>query len=310
MNFKLVKYVMVAMAIALAINVMNLIAYLPKFPVIAIVTTATAPSSSTIAGVQAAKWGDNVNIGYADNSFTFASNGIPNHERPAEYVLPKVGMMMPTPTTAYVGADPTKTQNYNFTLPLSPTKSAKPTSTSLGAIGVMISGAVLFNPYEVDNQTIATLDNFSLKNSQGRDVAFLDSCNGHPTPRGQYHYHALPPCITRVVDKVGGPSHLIGVAFDGFPIYGDRAMNGSKIEATQLDTCNGITSATPEFPKGIYHYVLLDTKDSTSSIRCFSGKSNITMRMPGMNRRPPRDRAGRPPMDMPLAPPPDGMTDM
>jgi YHYH protein len=310
MNFKLVKYLMVAMAIAIAVNFMTITNYLPKLPVIATLTTATAPGSSTIAGVQAAKWGDNVNISYADNSFTFASNGIPNHERPAEYVLPQVGMMMPTPTTAYVGADPTKTQNYNFTLPLSPTKSAKPTSTSLGAIGVMISGAVLFNPYEVDNQTIATLDNFSLKNSQGRDVAFLDSCNGHPTPRGQYHYHALPPCITRVVDKVGGPSHLIGVAFDGFPIYGDRAMNGSKIEATQLDTCNGITSATPEFPKGIYHYILLDTKDSTSSIRCFSGKSNIKMRMPGMKRRPPRDRAGSPPFGRPSGPPPDGMINM
>jgi YHYH protein len=311
MNFKLVKYVMVAMAMAIAVNLTALTSYLPKFPVIAIVTTATAPDSSTIAGVKTAKWGGNVKLSYAGNNFTFVSNGIPNHARPAEYVLPQAGTMLPTPSNAYVGADPTKAQNYNFTIPLNPTKSAKPTSTSLGAIGVITSGAVLFNPYEGDGKTIATLDNFTLKNSQGQDVAFLDSCNGHPTPMmGQYHYHALPSCITRVVDKVGGPSHLLGVAFDGFPIYGDRAMNGSKIEATQLDTCNGITSATPEFPKGIYHYVLLDTKDSTSSIRCFSGKSNITMRMPGMNRRPPRDRAGRPPLDRPLAPPPDGMTDM
>ncbi len=314
MNFKLVKYLTIAILMAIAVNFMTLPAYLPKSSVIEMMTAATDPGSSTIAGIKAAKWGDNVNISYLDNSFTFISNGIPNHARPTEYVLPKVGMMMPTPTTAYVGADPTKAQNYNFTLPLNPTKSAKPTTTSLGAIGVTISGAVLFNPYEVDNQTIAMLDNFTLKNSQGEDVAFLDSCHGHPTPRGQYHYHALPPCITRVVDAVGGPSHLIGVAFDGFPIYGDRAMNGSKIEATQLDACNGITSSTPEFPNGIYHYVLLDTKDSTSSIRCFSGKSNITMRMPGM-RRPRRDRAGspplgRPPLGRPPAPPPDEMINM
>jgi YHYH protein len=310
MNFKLVKYLTIAILMAIAVNFMALTAYLPKSSVIEMMTAATNPGSSTIAGVKTANWGSNVKLSYAGNNFTFVSNGIPNHARPAEYVLPQAGMMLPTRSTAYVGTDPTKAQNYNFTLPLNPTKSAKPTSTSLGAIGVMISGAVLFNPYEADNKTIATLDNFTLKNSQGTDVAFLDSCNGHPTPRGQYHYHALPPCITRVVDKVGEPSHLIGVAFDGFPIYGDRAMNGSKIEATQLDTCNGITSATPEFPKGIYHYVLLDTKDSTSSIRCFSGKSNIKMRMPGMNRRPPRDRAGRPPLDRLLPPPPDGMTNM
>jgi YHYH protein len=286
MKFKLVKYVMVAIAITIVVNVMTLTAYLPKSPVIAMMTTATAPGASTLAGVKTAKWGNNVKLSYAGDSFTFGSNGIPNHPRPAEYVLPQPGVMLPAPTTGYVGADPTRTQNYNFTLPLHPTKSAKPTSASLGAIGVMISGAVLFNPYEGDGKTVAMRDNFTLKNSQGQDVGFLDSCNGHPSPMGHYHYHALPPCITRVVDKAGGPSHLIGVAFDGFPIYGDRTMNGSKIVATQLDTCNGITSATPEFPKGIYHYVLLNTKNSTSSIRCFSGKSSVTMKMPGMNRPP------------------------
>jgi hypothetical protein len=294
MKFKLVKYVMVAIAITIVVNLLTLAAYLSKSPVIATMTTTTAPGTSTLAGVKTAKWGNNFKLSYAGDNFTFVSNGIPNHPRPAEYVLPQPGMILPTPTTAYVGADPTRIQNYNFTIPLHPTKSAKPTSASLGAIGVMISGAVLFNPYEVDSKTVAMRDNFTLKNSQGQSIGFLDSCNGHPTPMGHYHYHALPPCITRVVDKADGASHLIGVAFDGFPIYGDRAMNGSKIDATQLDTCNGITSATPEFPKGIYHYVLLNTKDSTSSIRCFSGKSNITMRMPGMNRQP-GDRSADPP---------------
>jgi YHYH protein len=245
--------------------------------------TATSPSdASTMAGVQTAKWGSNVKISYSGNSFSFASNGIPNHSRPAEYALPPAGVMLPKPDNAYAGADPTRAQNYSFTIPLTPTKIAKPTSTSLGPIGIMISGAALFNPYEGDNKSVATFDNFSIKNSKGEDVPFLDLCNGHPTPMGQYHYHALPPCITQVVDKVDGPSHIIGVAFDGFPIYGDRAMDGSKLTASQLDSCNGITSPTPEFPKGFYHYVLLDTKDSTSSIRCLSGKSNITMRMPGM----------------------------
>jgi len=39
-----------------------------------------------------------------------------------------------------------------------------------------------------------------------------------------------------------------------------------------LDKCNGINSATPEFPKGIYHYVLLATLDARSSIACFHGE--------------------------------------
>jgi len=248
-----------------------------------------ATDSSTIAGVKAAQWGSNVQLTYSDNSFTFVSYGIPNHARPAEYVLPNPGATVLNASTTYIGADPTKAQNYKFTISLNPTKSAKPTSASLGPIGVMIYGAALFNPYEGDGKSVATLDNFTMNNSKGQDVGFLDSCNGHPTPMmGTYHYHALPTCITQVVDQPDGPSHLIGVAFDGFPIYGDRAMDGSKITATQLDSCNGITSATPEFPNGIYHYVLLDTKDSTSSIRCFSGKSSITIRMPGMQGGPGR----------------------
>ena len=144
---------------------------------------------------------------------------------------------------------------------------------SVGVIGVMISGAVLFNPYEGDASTVALKSNFTVKDSNG-NVAFLDSCNGHPTPMGQYHYHGLPRCITTLVDGTSGPSHIIGVAFDGFPIYGNRDINGKTITAAQLDHCNGTTIATPEFPHGIYHYVLLDTPNAASSIRCFTGTPN------------------------------------
>jgi hypothetical protein len=302
------KFILLAIALVIITIGMSLLNYSPQLSVISsappltLLSTATNSVSSTTAGIQSAKWGRNVKLSYASNNFTFVSNGIPNHPRPAEYALPSPGARVLNATTAYVGADPTVAQNFNFTIPLNPIKSAQPTSTSLGPIGVMISGASLFNPYEGDGKSIATLDNFTIKNSKNQDVGFLDSCNGHPTPMmGTYHYHALPTCITQVVDKPDGPSHLIGVAFDGFPIYGDRAMNGSKINANQLDACNGITSATPEFPQGIYHYVLLDTKDSTSSIRCFSGKSSVTKRMPGMGRpgrRPPArmtDPSGMPP---------------
>ena len=128
-----------------------------------------------------------------------------------------------------------------------------------------------------------------VKSAAGEDVAFLDSCNGHPNPMGAYHYHALPKCVTAKGDTKTGPSHIIGLALDGFPIYGDRDSNGKKVTKAKLDRCNGITSPTPEFPKGIYHYVLLRTKDSRSSICCFSGKvdaslmrSNAISGMPGL----------------------------
>ena len=248
---------------------------------------ATASGATdTTAGVKLASWGSDVTISYGDGTFSFVSNGIPNHARQAEYALPNQGVMVPGPTTAYAGADPTKAQLYNYKITTRPVKAAKTTSTSLGVIGVMISGATLFNPYEGDAKTVATASNFTVKNAAGQDVAFLDGCNGHPTPMGQYHYHALPSCVTATVDTAAGPSHLIGVAFDGFPIYGDRDADGNKVTAAQLDACNGITSPTPEFPQGIYHYVLLNTPDSTSSIRCFGGTVDASLTsmggMPGM----------------------------
>ncbi len=245
--------------------------------------STSSTSMSTEAGLQAAKWGANVTVSFANGNMRYRSNGIPNHARQAEYALPTGGTRVPNASSAYAGADPTIAQSYDYQIPLVPKKAASPTSTNLGTIGVMISGAALFNPYEGDGTTVAMASNFTVKNAAGKDVAFLDSCNGHPTPMGSYHYHALPPCVTAMVDTENGPSHIIGVAFDGYPIYGDRDINGKQLSATDLDKCSGITSPTPEFPTGTYHYVLLKTTTSSSSIRCFTGEVKIaTMSMPGM----------------------------
>lgn len=233
--------------------------------------TADTSTGSTADGLLLASWGDNVSITLENGTLHFVSDGLPDHERQAEYAVPRGNVMVPDASTSVAVADPTRAQNYDFTITTNPQLADEPTSTSLGTIGVMISGAALFNPYEGDGTTVATASNFTVLNASGQQVAFLDSCNGHPNPMGAYHYYALPTCITSVIDEEGGASHLIGVAFDGFPIYGDRAIDGTQLTADDLDECSGIFSATPEFPDGIYHYVLLDTADSTSSIRCFSG---------------------------------------
>lgn len=250
----------------------------------AVASTTTRTATSTVTGVKRAKWGSNVRITFGKGYMRFRSDGVPNHSRPALYALPNAGVMVPrTAADAYAGADPTTKQSYDFKIPTTPRKAAKTTAAPLGVIGVMISGATLFNPYEGDNITVATGSNFTVKASDGTSAAFLDSCNGHPTPMGQYHYHALPKCITKRIDRKSGASHILGVAFDGYPIYGDRDIGGRKVSAAKLDKCNGVTGATPEFPNGIYHYVLLDTATSNSSIRCFTGRVDSSLtRMQGM----------------------------
>jgi hypothetical protein len=227
---------------------------------------------------------------YSKTSVLMQPTGIPNHKRDAFYAVPlSQDIVIPDSTTAKIVKDPTKAQSYKFTIPTTPKYSSSITSTSLGSIGVMISGAVLYNPYEGDNKTVAMANNFTITNSSGITASFVDKCTGHPTPDiGAYHYHGLPNCVTAKVDKVGKPSHIIGYALDGFPIYGDRDIKGRQITAKNLDQCNGINSATPEFPKGIYHYVLLGTADVRSSIACFHGEVDASQiqAMPNMGGMP------------------------
>lgn len=233
------------------------------------------------AGFRQAQWASNVTVTYESGSLHYVSNGIPSHARQAEYAVG--GGPVPNAAGAVAVADPTRAQNYDFRIPLSPVKAATPTATNLGTIGVMISGASLFNPYEGDGVTVASESNFSVKGTRGVDVWFLDSCSGHPTPMmGMYHYHALPQCVTATVDGDAGPSHIIGIAFDGYPIYGNRDINGYIVDEGSLDPCNGITSATPEFPDGVYHYVLLDVAGPASSIRCFTGVVDSSLTQRGM----------------------------
>jgi hypothetical protein len=250
-------------------------------------TASGASSISTESALREAKWASTVSLSYSDG--LVKANGIPNHERQSKYALPNDGVRVPDASSAHIGDDPTKAQAYDFSIPTRPVYSATTTAAPLGSIGMIISGAVLFNPYEGDNTTVAMSNNFYLTDTDGTKVYFVDACSGHPTPVGEYHYHAVSSCVTKQVDTATGPSHLIGVALDGFPIYGSRDINGAEIAATSLDECNGITSVTPEFPGGIYHYVLPNTTDATSSIRCFHGEvdSSQIQQMPNMGAAPP-----------------------
>jgi hypothetical protein len=257
-------------------------------------TTAATSSSSTKAGLKKTKWGKNMTVSYGSSTIRLRSNGIPNHSRSKYYAVPDGGVVVPTAATATAVLDPTKTHTYDYKITTSPKKISKTTAAPLGSIGMMISGAVLFNPYEGDGSTVAMASNFTISAPDGSTAPFVDTCSGHPTPAmggggGQYHYHGLPACVSKEVDTSTGPSHILGIAFDGFPIYGKRDIKGKVISVSKLDKCNGITSATPEFPNGIYHYVLPGTSNATSSIRCFHGKvdSSLITQMPNMGGGPP-----------------------
>lgn len=259
-------------------------------------TSDSGTSIDTTKAIKAGAWNPTIKIAYSDGSINFQPDGIPNHERDEYYAVPDDGVVVPDANSAHVMKDPTKAQSYSFDIPSIPEYSSTVTKANLGSIGVMISGAVLYNPYEGDGSTVAMASNFTITDSNGITASFVDKCAGHPTPdMGAYHYHGLPNCVTKKVDKEEGASHIIGVALDGFPIYGANDINGKPVDVKKLDECNGISSPTPEFPSGIYHYVLPGTNDATSSIRCFHGKVDTSQiqQMPNMGPMPDLNAAAK-----------------
>jgi len=174
---------------------------------------------------------------------------------------------------------------HKATFNICPTKATSTTATSGGTIGLLISGGDLFNAYEGQQNTAALTDNvsYTFTDSKGvsQTVHFLDSCNAHPsgvTAGYTWHYHGVPGCVTGQVDTTTDPSHIIDVALDGFPVYGGRDINGDIIGTSRLDACNGITSATPEFPTGPYHYVLpIGITNGRSSLGCYTGTVSATI---------------------------------
>jgi hypothetical protein len=251
-------------------------------------TTGTT-SSSLNSVYKTVAWQSGVTVTFpTDCAMTYTSKGVPSHATDAYYLEPvrDVGGAVVATTavskmqlgTAAFGGTASSTTSMSQTFNTCPTKAATTTATSGGAIGWMISGSALFNATEGDNNpTPALTDNvsYSFTDTGGvsRTASFIDSCNGHPTPvMNTYHYHALPACVTALVDASAGASHIIGIANDGFPIYGSKDINGAAVGIDQLDACNGITSATPEFPSGVYHYVLpAGVTSLRSSIGCYTG---------------------------------------
>lgn len=149
------------------------------------------------------------------------------------------------------------TQNLSYTLPLNPTAAASPGCTSLGPIGVLSDGVLLFNGLD----------------AAGRDAVAhetQDLCNGHPDGQEMYHYHDVPSCIR---DIATGSSTLVGYAMDGYGIYVERDANGNLPTNADLDVCHGRTGTVSWNGKqaSIYHYDA--TLEYPYTVGCFHGTS-------------------------------------
>lgn len=252
---------------------------------------------SEAEAVDSARWMANVSVSVGHESWTFSSDGEPPTGFVAsQYAVPSDPLAVsPAGARVVPSASILQDQHYDYTLPLTPRYTSEVTTTNLGPIGVALDGAVFFNPYEANRATVATADNFVVT-SGGVSASFLDDCDGHPGPHGQYHYHGLPACLVayatgQAVAPVGPVTStsgadtpgvartdaaarrpvLVGFAFDGYGIYDNIAMDGQTIPVSALDACNGIFSAVPGYPQGVYHYVLENIKGVRADIGCYHG---------------------------------------
>ncbi len=176
---------------------------------------------------------DNTDISIDGSEVLIESNGLPNHTSPywgSDHPLY-------TEPTVAVGLAPGNIEEFggliSLRLPTSPQLADSTTATGLGAIGIAVSGSVIYNDQEGPNIPL-----------EGA-VMSLDYTGAHTGPQS-YHYH-LEPTAWSFDDTA-----LIGVISDGFFLYGRRCVDDEYPD--DLDTSGGHTAQTPHNTEGEYHY--------------------------------------------------------
>lgn len=172
----------------------------------------------------------NLKLSHDADFLIMESQGYPNH-----------------PTAVYPNSgnpNSIRAQQFTFRLPLKPRKAEAITRLPMGPIGTAINGVVFFNPFEMEGMNAV----------EGYNEVWLDSCCGHPQQSGVYHYHKYPSCVkSPFADDGQQHSPVIGIAWDGYPVYGpydDGGKMAKDLSGDQaLDVCNGHSDTV----RG-YHY--------------------------------------------------------
>ena len=177
-----------------------------------------------------------INISEDIQNYLFSCNGLPKHD---------IGEF-PGP------GNPNSAEEHNFTFPIPkvPTVAEEEGCLPMGPIAVGINGVALFNPF-----------NDKIENAvEGETAEIFDDCQGHPDVLSVYHYHQIPGCLYCETNN-----ELVGVAFDGYPIYGPKDESGNTLTSADLDRCHG------RMVDGVYRYHM--TYDYPYILGCYHGET-------------------------------------
>jgi YHYH protein len=131
-----------------------------------------------------------------------------------------------------------------------------------GALGVLLSGSVLFNALD----------------APGRDAVAhetQDACQGHPQVSGVYHYHSVSACVDKK-READGHSSLVGYMVDGFGLFGHYSKGGKLLTSQDLDECHGHTHVIPWDDKQVNMYHYHATWDFPYSAGCLRGRYKMS----------------------------------
>lgn len=199
---------------------------------------------------------DAVTVSFDGNEITIESNGLPNHTSPywdttnVLHIDQVVGDHL-TPGTIRTGS-------FTVTVPSAPELASSSSATGLGAIGISVTGAPIFNDEEGPNRPL----------DEPTALGF-DYAGGHNGPSG-YHYHIESANVPENTSLSFDDEQLVGIMADGFLIYGRREMDGSYPD--DLDVSGGHFGATQHSDgEEIYHYHIINEFYINSYILLFGG---------------------------------------
>lgn len=157
---------------------------------------------------------------------------------------------------------------FEIELPADPQLADEASCVPMGAIGIMLTGGVLFNALD----------------ARGDDALaheILDMCGGHPQQTGLYHTHGKSPCQDDKGSDTQG-SDLLGYAFDGFGIYGPHDLDGTVVTGGDLDACHGHVGEVEWDDKIVTMYHYHATADYPYTLGCYRG---TPVKAKGLNER-------------------------
>ena len=200
-----------------------------------------------------------VSYSVSGSTVTFTTTDLPNHTSPYwDASHPLYEAYNGTNTSWNQNPGSIGEQNITFTMTLNPAEALNKTATPMGPIGISRNGVVFFNQYAAGGAPLTG------------EINSFDQWLGHPAMT-QYHYHVEPTYLTTTY----GSDAFLGLLSDGFPVYGPLE-NGTTITNADLDDYHGHTSATSDFPAGIYHYHITNEDPYLNGNGFFGTAGSIT----------------------------------